>query len=581
LASAVALTLFDVPAEGLFDARRRGSILCHVSSSGNAERLRRLQLVTDAALAHLDLDELLAELLTRIRDALETDTAAFLMLDETRNELVARSAVGIEEEVEQGVRIPLGAGFAGRIAAERRPIVLDDVGNADVLNPLLLQKGIKSLLGVPLVFADKVQGVLHVGTLTPREFTAEDVDLLQVVANTASIAIDHARVFAAEREARIRLERVESVTDAALGYLELDALLAELLSRTRELLGTDTAAVLLLDEAGAELVARAAVGLEEEVEAGVRIPVGGGFAGRVAAEGRPIVLDDVDHAHVLNPILRKKGIKSLLGAPLMISDSVLGVIHVGTLEPRLFTADDQALLELVASRAALAIEKARIHEEMVRLDQLKLNFVAVASHELRTPATAIYGIAATLRGVVELDEETRVELEETLWGQVNRMRILIEQLLDLSRLDARAMAIEPQPIGLRAVLAEIAAATERERDVLIDVAEDIEVHADRLALERIMDNLVGNALRYGAPPVVVTAHPMDTYLRVSVEDEGDGVPPEVVPRLFERFERGSIGEGSGLGLSIAQAYARAHGGDLIYDRTEKGGARFELILPRA
>jgi two-component system sensor histidine kinase MtrB len=117
--------------------------------------------------------------------------------------------------------------------------------------------------------------------------------------------------------------------------------------------------------------------------------------------------------------------------------------------------------------------------------------------------------------------------------------------------------------------------------VKIEIEEDIEVHADRLALERIMSNLVGNALRYGAPPVVVQAHPMDTYLRVSVEDRGDGVPPELIPKLFERFERGAVGEGSGLGLSIAQAYARAHGGDLIYDRSELGGARFELILPRA
>ena len=556
-------------------------ILCHVSTSGDAERLRRLQLVTDAALAHLDLDELLAELLTRIRDVLEADTCAVLLLDEARGELVARAAVGLEEEVEQGVRIPLGGGFAGRVAAERRPVVLDDVDHADILNPILREKGVKSMLGVPLVFADRVLGVLHVGTLSPRAFTSEDVDLLEVVANTASIAIEHARIFAAEREARMRLERLESVTDAALGYLELDELLAELLSRTRDVLGTDTAAVLLLNEQGTELVARAAVGLEE-AESGIRIPVGGGFAGRIAAERRTIVLDDVDHAQVLNPLLPEKGTKSMLGAPLMVSDKVLGVIHVGTLEPRLFSEDDRELLELVASRAALAIEKARIHEETVRLDQFKLNFVAVASHELRTPATAIYGITATLRqGGPDITDETRVELEESLWGQVNRLRVLIEQLLDLSRLDARAMAIEPQPIGLRAVLAEIAAGTEREQEVRIDVAEDLEVHADRLALERIMANLVGNALRYGAPPVVVTAHPMDTYLRVSVEDEGEGVPPELVPKLFERFERGSVGEGSGLGLSIAQAYARAHGGDLIYDRSETGGARFELILPRA
>ena len=408
------------------------------------------------------------------------------------------------------------------------------------------------------------------------------MELLEVFANTASIAIEHARLFAAEREARMRLERLEAVTDAALGYLELDELLAELLARTRELLETDTAAVLLLDETGKELVARAAVGLEEEVAQGIRIPVGEGFAGRIAAERRPMVLDDVDHADVLNPILREKGVKSLLGAPLTVSDTVLGVIHVGTLEPRLFTPGDQQLLELVASRAALAIEKARIHEETVRLDQLKLNFVAVASHELRTPATAIYGITATLRHRGdELTEETRTELEETLWTQVNRLRLLIEQLLDLSRLDASAISIEPQPIGLRALLTEVAAETARDADVRIDVAEGLEVHADRLALEQIMGNLVGNALRYGVPPVVVRAQPMDTYLRVSVEDGGEGVPPELVPRLFERFERGTVGEGSGLGLSIAQAYARAHGGDLIYDRAETGGARFELILPRA
>ena len=553
-----------------------------MTTSGDVERLRRLQLVTDAALAHLDLDELLADLLTRIPGALETDTAGVLLLDEARRELVAHSAVGFEEEVEHGIRIPLGTGFAGRIAAERRPIVLDDVDRADDINPILREKGVKSLLGVPLVFGNRVLGVLAVGSLSPRAFTPQDVELLEVFANTASIAIEHARLFAAEREARMRLERLEAVTDAALGYLELDELLAELLARTRELLETDTAAVLLLDETGRELVARAAVGLEEEVAQSIRIPVGEGFAGRIAAERRPMVLDDVDHADVLNPILREKGVKSLLGAPLTVSDTVLGVIHVGTLEPRLFTPGDQQLLELVASRAALAIEKARIHEETVRLDQLKLNFVAVASHELRTPATSIYGITATLRHRGdELTQETRTELEETLWTQVNRLRLLIEQLLDLSRLDASAISVEPQPIGLRALLTEVAAETARDADVRIDVAEGLEVHADRLALEQIMGNLVGNALRYGVPPVVVRAQPTDTYLRVSVEDGGEGVPPELVPRLFERFERGTVGEGSGLGLSIAQAYARAHGGDLIYGRAETGGARFELILPRA
>jgi len=550
-----------------------------VATPGDAERLRRLQLVTDAALSHLDLEELLAELLTRIRDALEADTVAVLLRDELRHELVARAAIGIEEEVEQGVRIPIGDGFAGRIAAERRAIVVDDVDHGHVLNPILRQKGIKSLAGVPLVFANEVLGVLHVGSLTPRMFTKDDVELLEIVADRVALAIEHARLFEAERRGRARLEQVQTVMDAALANLGFDELVGELLIRIREVLQVDTTAILMLDESTNELVARAAVGLEEEVEKGVRIPVGGGFAGRIAAERRAIVLDDVDHAHVLNPILREKGIKSMLGVPLMVSDTVLGVLHVGTLEPRYFTAADQELLELVASRAAIAIERARVHDEIVRLDQMKVNFIAIASHELRTPATSIFGIAATIRQR-ELSGAERAELDNALWEQANRLRNLIEQLLDLSRLDAHAIVIEPQPLALHALLEQIVADAAPQTDVRIDVPEELEVNADRSALERIFGNLVANAANYGEPPVVVRVEPRDSYFRVSVEDKGEGVPDELVPSLFERFERGGAGEGTGLGLSIAQAYARAHGGDLVYDTPSGGGARFELILPR-
>jgi signal transduction histidine kinase len=555
-----------------------------VSVQDDAERLRRLQLVTDAALAHLELDDLLNELLARIREALDADTAAILLHDKDRHELAARAAVGLEEEVERGVRIPLGRGFAGRIAAERRPIVLEDVDHADILNPILREKGIKSLLGVPLVVEGELLGVLHVGSLHRRDFTSDEVDLLQLVADRAAVAIGHARLFAAERQARARLEQLQIVTDAALSHLELDELLSGLLERIHDMLEVDTVAILMREQETEELVARAAVGIEEEVERGVRIPIGLGFAGRIAAERRPIVLDHVDHANVLNPILREKGIKSMLGVPLIVDDDVIGVLHVGTLEPRSFTDDDAELLELVAARAALAIEKARVHDELVLLDQLKLNFVAVASHELRTPATSVYGITATLRERGDsLSPEARAELEEALWEQASRLRRLIEQLLDLSRLDAKAIPIQPQTVSLHALLDEVvaaAAAEGLEADIRIDVDEELEVVADRLALERILMNLVVNALHHGKPPVVLTVVQRDTYLRVRVEDSGDGVPPDLIPRLFERFERGGIGQGSGLGLAIAQTYARAHGGDLLYDPPAGGGARLELILPR-
>jgi GAF domain-containing protein/anti-sigma regulatory factor (Ser/Thr protein kinase) len=332
--------------------------------------LQALQQVTDAALAYLSEDDLLTELLRRITEILDTDTAAILLLDERTNELHARAAKGIEEEVEQGVRIPVGRGFAGRVAATRRPIFIEDIDDFDIYNPILRQKGIRSLLGVPLLVEDRVLGVLHVGTLTHRLFTDDDRNLLQLAADRAALAIEHAELFQREREARLAAERgtqrlaaLQRVTDASLAYLPQELLLDELLERTREILRTDTAAILLLEPNGEWLRARAAKGIEEEVEQGVRIPLGGGFAGRIAAYRQAVFIPDVDHGDILNPILREKGIRSLLGVPLLVEGRVLGVLHVGTLTPRDFTADDRDLLQLAADRAALAIEQAALYEQ--------------------------------------------------------------------------------------------------------------------------------------------------------------------------------------------------------------------------
>ncbi|HZS29993.1 MAG TPA: GAF domain-containing protein [Gaiellaceae bacterium] len=543
-----------------------------------AEHVRRLQSVTDAALAHLQLDELLAALLARTRQILDVDTCAILLLDEETDELVARAALGIEEEVEQGVRIPVGGGFAGKIAAEKRPFVLDDVDHGDVLNPILREKGIKSMLGVPLVVEGLVLGVLHIGSLVPRKFADDEVELLQLVADRAALAIEHARLFEAERAARRRIENIQVVTDAALAHLEIDELLAVLLPRIRGILNADTCAVLLLDEETDELVARAALGIEEEV--GVRIPLGAGFAGRVAKEGTPRIID-VDAYPVYNPILRQKKIKSMVGVPLLVAGRSLGVLHVGSLTPRVFTRDEVELLQLVSERVAIAIERARLHEETVQLDQLKLNFVAIASHELRTPATSVYGVLKTLaeRGA-ELGEEMREELLRVGVEQGERLRRLLEELLDLSRLDARAVSVDPRPVVLRAALADVLSGALPTGDgVELDVPADLAAVVDPLVLERVITNLVVNAARYGAPPIRIEARQRDRHLRIAVEDSGSGIPRELEGRIFDRFARGGGDSGHGLGLAIARAYAQAHGGDLVYDPHDRG-ARFELLIPQ-
>lgn len=163
--------------------------MAQVDSASTEDRLHQIQTITDAALSQLSDHDMLAELMERARSILDADTAAVLLLDAASGQLIATAAAGLEEEVRQGVRIPIGQGFAGRIAAERRPVILDHVDHTTVLNPILWAKGIRTLMGVPLIAGGSVIGVLHVGSLTAREFTPEDVGLLQMAADKAATAL--------------------------------------------------------------------------------------------------------------------------------------------------------------------------------------------------------------------------------------------------------------------------------------------------------------------------------------------------------------------------------------------------------
>jgi phosphoserine phosphatase RsbU/P len=171
-----------------------------------ADRLRDIESVADAALSRLDEQSLLDTLVERVKNVVQADTAAVLLLDGSAGQLVATAASGIEEEVRQGVRIPLGAGFAGRVAASREPVILTTVDHTTVVNPLLVDRGIKSLLGVPLLVGGNVIGVLHVGSLSGRPFGQQDVELLQLAADRAALAL-HSLMAQDNQLAAVALQR--------------------------------------------------------------------------------------------------------------------------------------------------------------------------------------------------------------------------------------------------------------------------------------------------------------------------------------------------------------------------------------
>ncbi|MEU4769455.1 GAF domain-containing SpoIIE family protein phosphatase [Actinosynnema sp. NPDC023794] len=153
-----------------------------------ARRLQVLEAITDSGLRELDLDKLFDVLLQQLRSLFEVDTATVLLVDSGGGHLVARATSGLEEEVLQGVRIPVGSGFAGTVADRREPVQIDHVDPTTVVNPLLWERGLQVMLGVPMVAEGRLIGVLHIGSTAARRFTDEDVDLLQLAADRLATA---------------------------------------------------------------------------------------------------------------------------------------------------------------------------------------------------------------------------------------------------------------------------------------------------------------------------------------------------------------------------------------------------------
>jgi signal transduction histidine kinase len=279
------------------------------------------------------------------------------------------------------------------------------------------------------------------------------------------------------------------------------------------------------------------------------------------------------------------GIGSFVIVPLVSDGRCLGFMTCDERgEAFSLDAAEVDLLTTFGTLIAAFLERAIEHGELRRLNELKSQFAALASHELRTPVAAIYGAVQTLdERAHELSQERQAELRRMLTQQTKRLFELVENLLDLSRLEADSLLISPVEIGVRERLEEIAGVVVDGSEIRIDVAEGLRAVVDAQAFDRILSNLIANAVRHGAPPFLVSAASSSGELAVTIEDRGSGVAEEFVGSLFERFTRGatSSGNGAGLGLSIAQSYARAHGGSLTYQPAEPHGARFRLVLPIA
>jgi signal transduction histidine kinase len=239
---------------------------------------------------------------------------------------------------------------------------------------------------------------------------------------------------------------------------------------------------------------------------------------------------------------------------------------------------------LLARTIRYAIERQRLLSHLKHLNELRASFIAHAAHELRTPLTALTGVAALL---VErwnsLDEERLKVFLDMLDQQTKRARRLASDLLDLSRAESGHLGLSLQTIPLRHSVLEALEVSNPPEDVSVrvELGHDLEAAADPQRIEQVLVNLLRNAYLYGGTNVVVTGGVVGDEVVVEVSDDGPGVDPELVPKLFDPFVRGSIDkEGSGLGLTIASRLVEASGGTMSYE-SKGAGATFIVRLPTA
>ncbi|MBI3967291.1 MAG: GAF domain-containing sensor histidine kinase [Chloroflexi bacterium] len=483
--------------------------------------------MSDAALSHLRLDPLLRELLHRLRDLLSVDTIGILLLTKDEKHLRVRAAIGLEEEVAQGTVIPMGRGIAGRIAAGRTLLIAEDLSGADAAEELLRQKGIQSIMGAPLIVEGAVTGVIHVGALRPRQFTSEEAQLLQSAADRIALAIDRARLFEAERQARANAEAAQQ----RLALLaEISALLAvsldhdtphQFVANLTVPRFADWCLTYTVDETGAPRLFEVAqrdrakwATLRAECE---RLPHAlerWEPVARALQTRQAVLVPNVaealgqasDRADERVTVIHRLGWISMMTVPMIRQDRVLGAFLFAMGDSaRRHCVHDLTLAEDLARRAAVAVDNARLYRQAQEAAQARNTLVSTIAHDLRTPLTSIKGYSRLLlhppSELLAKDPNWRSETLGRIDRQADRMVRLMDELVDVSRLQSgHRLDLDRAPSDLvslvRPIIAEFQETTRR-RELRLHTREATLVGEwDAARLERVVENLLGNAIKY-------------------------------------------------------------------------------------
>jgi signal transduction histidine kinase len=573
----------------------------------HAERLAAINEIANAVNLSLTIEDIFAVAAEETRRLLPFDRLTIALIDD--------DGVGVEV-----VAVGLKARRQrARLAREqvawvfRRPTAWCQGGDEPeppCLRELMAEDGIAAVATVPLVSKERVIGSMSLGRLRPQPFSTWDLAVMEPVTRHIAIALDNAHLIEAVWRRSHEFESLLEIGRGILERLDLAELLPLVTRSVNEVMGTQHCVLML--RKGELLEVAAQEGLEPEVLSQLRrLRLGQSLSGWVAREGRSLALTELrdDPRAEFKGVAHGYGYRSYLGVPLKRGSETLGTLEVITKEPRHFSPEDQELMAAFASQAAVALENARLFEDvksqaailaetnkrLEELDRLRQQYLRNVSHEFRTPLTVIKGYAEYLIDAGIPDAQGLRDVMRVVVESCDRVIDMVDTLIEVSRVEqgAAEQTLQVQRLDLREVASASLdplrhAASKKGIDLTTEFpGEPLSLHGDSGLLLQVVRKLVDNALKYSPQGgrVVVRARAEGEELALEVQDQGIGIPPEHLPRIFEKFYMvdGSIARrvgGTGVGLYLVREIVRLHRGSVEVVSEPGEGSVFRVRLPR-
>ena len=498
----------------------------------------------------------------------------------------------------------------GRAALEARVVHVPDVLADPEYTWSEAQKigGYRAALGAPLLRNGNVVGVIFVAKTKPEPFTAKQIELVTTFADQAVIAIENARLFD-EVQARTtelarsveELRALSEVSQAVNSTLDLQTVLDTIVAKAAQLSGTEAGAIYVRDERQ-EFQLRATYGMSEELIAAIRDMHAGisDAVGQLTEAHEPNQTADLRELPPtpVNDTILRAGYRARLLVPLVRSGEVMGALLVRRKTPGEFSASTVELLKTFAAQSVLAIQNARLFAEIGEKSQQleiasqhKSQFLASMSHELRTPLNAIIGVTEMLREDAEALKQDVEPLDRVL-GAGRHLLALINDILDLSKIEAGRMELHLESFPLAPLIEDVAKtiepmATKNGNRIVVDCRSDLgTIHADQTRFRQALLNLASNANKFTEKgTVTIAAQTGGDWITIAVADTGIGMTEEQMGKLFQEFTQASSTTaskygGTGLGLAISRHFCRMMGGDITVESKPGEGSTFTMRLPR-